>query len=146
MGNGYRSDDAAGLCVARRIRAQGLEGVIVYEGAADAFGLAAGESTLRTAILVDAVCSGAPPGTVFRFDARRGPIPERLFPRYSTHGLGVTATIDLIRLVDHLPRRLIVYGIEVESVEHGQGLSPIVSAACDRVVRRAVLDLSRGAR
>jgi hydrogenase maturation protease len=138
MGNGYRSDDAAGLCVARRIGALGLEGVTVYEDAADAFELAAGESALWTAILADAVCSGAPPGTVFRFDARRGPIPERLFPRYSTHGLGVAATIDLIRLVDHL--------LEAASLEHGQDLSPIVFAACDRVVRRIVLDLSRGAR
>ena len=146
IGADYRGDDAARLHVARQLKALGLDGVIVYEDAVDALSLPADGNGLSIAVLVDAVRSGASPGTVFRFDARRRPIPELLFSRYSTHGLGVGGTIDLIRAIGCLPQRLIVYGIEGATFQLGQELSPVVAAACDVITRRIVRDLLRYAR
>ena len=42
----------------------------------------------RMTWLVDAVCSGAPPGSLHRFDAGDRPLPAALF-RVSTHRLGL---------------------------------------------------------
>lgn len=56
-------------------------------------------------VLVDAVSSGAPPGTVHRLDPLKGPLPAELFRR-STHHLGVTEAVELARALDRLSDRL----------------------------------------
>ena len=59
-----------------------------------------------------AVVSGAPPGTVHRFDA----VSERAAcarpPCRSTHALGLADAVELARALGRLPRRLVVFGIE----------------------------------
>ena len=61
-------------------------------------------------VVVDAMCSGAPAGTVQRLDASREPLPAELF-RGSTHGLGLPEAIELARSLGRLPPSLVVYGI-----------------------------------
>jgi hydrogenase maturation protease len=83
-------------------------------------------------IVVDAVSSGAPPGTIHRLDPLSEPIPAALSQR-STHAFGLAETIELARTLDRLPPRLTVYGIEGERFTAGQQLSPPVAAAVDAV-------------
>jgi hydrogenase maturation protease len=82
--------------------------------------------------LVDAVSSGAEPGTVHRLDASEGELPAALF-RASTHHFGLAEAVELARAVGRLPRKTIVYGIEGDSFETGETLSPEVEAAAARV-------------
>ncbi len=80
------------------------------------------------AILVDAVCTGVPAGTVRVFD----PIPDtRLSAAEKTaHGFGVAESISLARKTGApLPQRLILIGIEGGQYELGRGLSDPVGAA-----------------
>ena len=56
-------------------------------------------------IVVDAVSSGAPPGTIHRLDPLAEPIPAAL-SQGSTHAFGLAETIELARALDRLPRRL----------------------------------------
>jgi len=83
-------------------------------------------------IIVDAVSSGAPAGTIHRLDPLSEPIPAAL-SQGSTHAFGLAETIELARALDRLPARLLVYGIEGERFEAGDELSPPVSAAVDAV-------------
>ncbi len=85
------------------------------------------------ALVVDGVSSGSPPGTLHRFEAADGPLPAELF-RSSTHALGVADAVELARELGRLPRRLGVYGIEGESFEVGEGLTPTVQAAVEQLV------------
>jgi hydrogenase maturation protease len=82
--------------------------------------------------LVDAVSSGADPGTVHRLDASEGELPAALF-RASTHHFGLAEAVELARAVGRLPRKTIVYGIEGGSFDTGQTLSPEVETAAARV-------------
>jgi hydrogenase maturation protease len=139
VGAAMRSDDAAGLHVARRLREHGFD-ALEQEGEPvallDAFG------GCKEVVLVDAVRSGAAPGTIHRLDASRDPLPATLRSSSSTHALGIGEAIELARALGRLPARVLVYGIEGERFEAGEGLSDAVTAAVEALVREL---LSRAA-
>jgi len=81
--------------------------------------------------LLDAVSSGAPAGTLHRFDATAAELPSALF-RTSTHHLGLAEAVELGRALGRLPAQLVVVGIEGERFDPGEGLSPAVEAAVAR--------------
>ena len=135
VGNDYRGDDAVGLAVARRIRNERLEGVTVREASGEGLALMEIWQVADSVILIDAVHSGARPGTVHRFDAGARPLPAPLF-HYSTHAFGLADAIELARALNQLPSRLEVYGVEGKNFEAGAALSPEVEAAARRVSQR----------
>jgi hydrogenase maturation protease len=116
--------------VARRLRAVGVRSI---EREGEPSGLLDAWSGEAHVILVDAVESGAGPGTVHRLDARAGPLPARLFSA-STHHLSVAEAVELGRSLGGLPGRLEVVGIEGARFEAGRGLSPEVERAVGEVV------------
>ena len=94
-------------------------------------------SAAQGAVVVDAVSSGAAPGTIHRLDARRDPLPAELF-RGSTHALSLVEAVELARALDRLPGRLLVYGIEGESFAVGGGLTAEVAQAVEEVVSELI--------
>ncbi|HHT9130352.1 MAG TPA: hydrogenase maturation protease [Candidatus Brocadiaceae bacterium] len=134
VGNAYRGDDVVGLVVAQHLKEQALEHVNVLEEGGDGVALMESWRNADTVILVDAVYSGAKPGTLHRFDAYAQPIPVKFF-HYSTHTFGVAEAIELSRTLNQLPPRLIIYGIEGKCFEAGAGLSFEVEEAARTVVK-----------
>jgi hydrogenase maturation protease len=135
VGNRYRGDDAVGRVVARRLAAVVPGHVEVLEGDGAATELLNAWAGVEAAIVVDAVVSGAPPGTVHRVDAHASPISPRIFGR-TTHGLGVAEAVALGRALGELPAHLVVFGIEAGPTGVGEDPSPPVLGAVDEVVRR----------
>jgi hydrogenase maturation protease len=139
VGNAYRSDDAAGLLVARRLHELGVE-VVEQEGEplalVDAFG------DRDTVVLVDAVHSGAQPGTVHRVDVSDGPLPTHLRSSTSTHAVGVGEAIELARALDRLPRRVLVFGLEGARFDAGTSLSAEVQAALEPLADAILAELA----
>lgn len=95
-------------------------------------------------LIVDAVLSGAEPGTVHRFDARQGPLPVRVF-RSSRQGLGVAQAVGLARALGRLPARLEVWGVEGRCFEAQPGLSSPVARAAEELVGLALAWIDRAA-
>jgi len=95
-------------------------------------------------IVVDATCSGAPPGTVRRFDAAREPLPAAP-PGASTHGLGLAEAVGLARALGRLPARLVLVGIEGADFSPGTGLTPAVAAGVAAAARRVREEIAAGA-
>lgn len=133
VGNRYRSDDAAGLEVARRLREMHPPGIRIVEGEGEPASLLQAWELVAEALVVDCVSSGAEPGTLHRFEPTREPLPVEMF-RPSTHALGVADAVELARALEKLPGRLAVYGIEGENFETGEGLTPAVAATVERLV------------
>ena len=131
VGNAYRGDDAAGLVVARRLRGRGVEAV-EQEGEPVAFVDRFYEHS--AVVVVDAVHSGATPGTLHRVDASKRPLPSELRGSPSTHALGLGEAIELARALERLPPRVLVYGIEGARFDAGAELSAEVQAAVGRLV------------
>ena len=136
VGNEYRGDDGAGIAVARRLRALFSTGVTVLEESGEGAALIQAWQGATWVILVDAVRSGSPPGTIHRLDARVAPMPTGFF-HYSTHAFSVAEAVELARSLDQLPPHLIVYGIEGENFTAGLKLSSAVEQAVEAVVERA---------
>lgn len=144
VGNPDRGDDAVGLHVARELgRAPVGDAAIlsIYERSGEATALMEAWAGARAVIVIDAVMSGAEPGTVHRLDAAAAVVPGSIL-RCSTHAFGVADAIELGRVLRTLPPRVTVYGIEGGTFEHGADLSPEVERAVVEVVARVRADVS----
>lgn len=133
VGNVLRGDDAAGLHVARRLVARGMENV--YESVGETASLMELWKGARVVLLADAAQSGAPAGTVTRLDASIQPLPAA-FLHCSTHAFGVAEAVELSRSLGTLPPKVIVFGIEGANFEHGAPLSPEVESGVADAVRQ----------
>jgi len=136
-GNRQRSDDGAGILVAERLRDLGIPAETRRGEAADLIEAWRGTDDV---IVVDAVVTGAPVGTVQAWDARQPLASARTTA--STHGLGVAEAIELARVLKCLPARLRVYGIEARRFEPRAEISPEVQRAIEEVVHRIIANLS----
>jgi hydrogenase maturation protease len=135
-GNRQRGDDAAGILVAERLRAFGVEAVACIGAATDLIEAWSGADDV---IMVDAVVSGAPVGTVQVWDGPRPHAAGRTTA--STHGLGLAEAIELARVLNRLPARLRVYGVEGRRFEPGAKISPEVQGAVEEMMQRIISDL-----
>lgn len=133
IGNAARRDDGVGVWVARQLATRLGAGADVRVLGDDGFALLDALAGAEAAILIDAVQSGAAPGTVHRFDVATRPLPPALL-RCSTHLLGIAEAIELARALGQLPARLAVYGIEGADFGIGEGLSSHVAAAAVALV------------
>ena len=136
-GNRQRSDDGAGILVAERLRELGIEADTRIGEAADLIEAWKGADDV---IIVDAVVTGAPVGTVQAWDDRQ-PLAS-VSTTASTHGLGVAEAIELAHVLNRLPARLRVYGLEGRRFEPGAEISFEVQRAIEEVVRRIIADVS----
>ncbi len=132
VGNPYRGDDGVGVAVLLlvgeslghdpRVRLAELDGEPVrmmqtWEGSS-------------TVWIVDATASERPPGTLHEVDATQLHESDRAWRGVGGgHALGLREAVDLAAVLGRLPDELRVLGIEGASFDHGEGLSPAVSAA-----------------
>ena len=140
VGNQYRKDDAAGLIVVRSLKNQAPAFLEIIEESGEGASLMERWREVDGVIMVDAVSSGAPPGTIHRLDARRQSIPTDFFS-YSTHAFSVAEAVEMARVLDQLPPRMIIYGIEGESFKFGTGLSPALESAVPQVAESILNDV-----
>ena len=143
VGNDFASDDGVGRYVARQLTALHLPGVTIQEQPGEAAELIEAWQGADVVFLVDAVHSGAKPGTVHRFEADAGPLPAEAFGDASTHAFGVAVAVELSRVLRTLPDRVAVIGIEGKSFEPGQGLSTETKKAADWVVHCLANEIRR---
>ncbi len=143
IGNALRRDDAAGLEIVRRVRARAEAGEIAtYEHEGEALALLDIWEGADAVVLVDAIRSGAEPGTIHRVDATSAAIPERLRGSSSTHAVGVGEAIELARALGRLPKAIVLLGVEGHRFEAGGVLSEevvaMVEKLADAVLREAI--------
>ena len=130
-GTAERGDDAAGLLVARRLRELGVD---ACEQSGEGLALMEGWTGSDAVILIDAVVTGRPSGTVTVWDASEAPVVAD-FCRCSTHAFGVAEAVQLARVLDRMPPRLLIYGIEGRQFDIGYPPSPEVVAASEKLAR-----------
>jgi len=134
IGNEFRRDDAVGLIAARCLRGRGVP---AEEHEGDPAALIERWARADGLILIDAVTSGAPPGTVHRLDVSDSPLNRELF-KSSTHALGLADTVELSRTLGTLPARVLVFGVEVRDLSAGVGLSSEVERALPALLEELV--------
>ena len=80
---------------------------------------------VSTVFLIDAVKSHSPLGTIHRYKEDE---IESNCKTFSSHGFGLAEAIQLGRVLDVLPKNLILYGIEVGDLT-SESLTPVIESA-----------------
>jgi len=132
VGNPMRRDDGVGLYVIKLLKktlAKESSAVVkVHRPTVEPERLISELATAReTFLIVDAVQTGADPGTIVC-----APLADTKFGYFATHNIPLRLIPGVVESTDSA----FVLGIEPRSVEFGEGLSPEVVAAADRMVRR----------
>ena len=148
LGNPLLRDDAVGLHVARQVRAalgdrEDVEDVEVVEEACGGLRLMERMVGFDRAILIDAIRSGRPPGTVLTLDPRE----MRTQHSASAHDVNLPTALALGRRTGaRLPAddRLSVIAVEADDVEtFGETMTDPVEAAVPRAAERVLAELDR---
>ncbi len=130
IGDPQRGDDGVGHAVIRRLETQSPKGVELQRHWGEGTALMAAWKGWERVILVDAMVSSGTPGSLRWFEGEALP-PPGLFP-YSTHRFGVAEALRMAAVLGELPGSWALLGIEGESFQAGNGLSPAVAAAVER--------------
>ncbi|HEX5189184.1 MAG TPA: hydrogenase maturation protease [Streptosporangiaceae bacterium] len=160
IGNSYRRDDGIGPAVAMALRELSPADVAIVISDGEPTGLLEAWSGAQRAVLVDAVRGPATQNTARPDTAIPGTesVPGRMHRSVlvpppaaaswaaagsaSTHRMGIADAIRLAAAVDRLPGRLVVFGVEVNDIGFGPGLSPAVAAAIPGVVQAVLAEFA----
>lgn len=126
VGNPYRRDDGVGLAVMAALP-DAVRAIEATGEPTELLNLWSGEPRV---VLVDAMSTGAAPGTVHVMvcrDGRWDTAPPS--SSASTHGLGVAEAVGLGHALGELPADIVLVGVEVADTAQGVGLSAPVAAA-----------------
>lgn len=152
VGNEFRSDDGVGWAVVDLLRERARHhplppGALLCKCDGEPARLLSLWEDACTSIVIDAARSDTHgrAGRVTRL-ALDGPLPQSEPGVTSSHGLSLAAAVELARVLDRLPRQLIVYTVEGEEFGLGFGLSAAVSAAVEPIARRVEQEIRRFAR
>ena len=93
-------------------------------------------------IIIDAMKSGQVPGTIVRVAGED--VPAAFRTRISPHQLGLSDLLAAAMLTDELPKNLVLFGVEPESIDIGLDLTETVEANLGKLIE-AVADELRAA-
>ncbi len=137
MGNLIYSDDGAGLRALWELEKDPRlpPGVNLVDGSIAGLPIISLIGNAERLLILDAVYVGATPGTVVRVgDKDLKAIPGGA----QVHELGVSDLISALRLMDRMPRELVLLGIQADSVAIGTKLTPAVESGLPRLVSESL--------
>ncbi|MEQ8716126.1 MAG: hydrogenase maturation protease [Acidimicrobiales bacterium] len=144
VGNRWRGDDGVGPAVIDLLRADGRLDTTVADLAeldGEATRLVDAMAHRSLAVVVDAMRSGAAPGTVRSLVAGEVDLPTTT--SLSSHGAGVAHAAGLAAALDRMPDRLVVIGVEISATADEGPLSAEVTAALPEAAARVVEEVRR---
>lgn len=134
LGNPLRSDDGAGALVLEGLRTEDTSSEVeLLDGGT--FGL---ETILEfrnreLVVILDAVDFGAAPGKWARFELD-ALLSGSTSECGNLHSLGLTDALRLAEALGLLPPRVVLYGVQPESLEYGHQISPGVRRAVPEIL------------
>ncbi|MEA3334563.1 MAG: hydrogenase maturation protease [Chloroflexota bacterium] len=145
IGNPWASDDGIGPVVVEKLRTHLLEQRPDLQTRVQLFTLSQPGLQLlefiegcQAVVIIDAVSSGSPPGTIHQIEWQPDVAISRHVERASTHGFGVAEVLALAQSLDRLPERIRLWGIEARTTAPGQALSPKVAAAIPACIEQII--------
>lgn len=143
LGNTIMTDDGFGVraveALSSRYRFQ--EGVRLLDGGTLGLDLLPYLEGVERLLIVDALEMREAPGTVFRLEGKD--VPRAFASKLSVHQMGVQDLLAVSELMGHLPRELVVWGVQPESIEMGTELTATVAAALEPVIGGVVGELRK---
>ena len=138
VGNLYRRDDGAGIHVVNHLKKKvpTIDAIDVALGSVEILEYMMGYEKV---IIVDAIVTGAEPGSYFHVNIAAMDDPPLIF---HSHGIDLITTLKLGNLLysDQMPKELMVIGIEVEdTLTISEECTPRVREAVNNVVDEIIV-------
>jgi hydrogenase maturation protease len=134
VGHPDRGDDAVGLEVAARLRAEGGDSLDVVSGAADAAAVLAQLEGVPAAIAVDCARGGGAPGSIVRLPGDVAAWPKARSS--SSHGNALADALALGAALGCLPQRFAAFAVVGQSFAIGAPISAPVRCAIPALTAR----------
>lgn len=128
LGNTIMADDGVGPRVVELLRQQGglPDGVELLDGGTLGLDLLPRLEGVRRLIIVDAVETGQPSGSLVRLSGDE--VPLALETKLSPHQMGLKDLLAVARLMDIVPAEVILIGVQPAIIEMDTALSPAVES------------------
>jgi hydrogenase maturation protease len=138
LGNVLCGDDGLGVAAVGLLnrRHAAPAGVDVLDGGTLGLALLSHLTGARRAILVDAVRTGARPGSFVRLEGKM--VMPTVLERLSPHQVGVADLLLAAQLIERAPEHLVLLGLVPDALDFGLGLSPAVARRLPDLVERIV--------
>lgn len=141
IGNILLQDEGVGVRVANQLK-QRFEippEVNVLDGGTAGMALLDDILDAHRVIVVDAVKTGDPPGTIVRLEGDE--VPALLQQGITPHQLGLFDLLGALTFAGRKPPQLVLFGIVPQSLDLSLALSPIIESKVDSVVDQVVAEL-----
>lgn len=142
VGNLIMGDEGLGVrCVERLEAAAALPaGVTVVDGGTSTNELLGDLEGLDLLVIVDAVVTGGPPGSLIRLEGDR--IPSALSNKLSPHQHGINDLLAHLQLLGRAPTRVVLHGAMPARIALGMDLSPEIEAVLPELMARVVAEVA----
>ena len=143
LGNTLNRDEGLGVFALEPLRARLPEDgpIELLDGGVLGMSLLPLVESCSHLLILDAVDTGAPPGTVTELSREEIPLFARL--KLSLHQLGFQEVLQFASVRGNLPERLGLVGAQPADMSVGVGLSPEIEAVLPEIAARAVAVLER---
>ena len=143
LGNPLRGDDGLGPRVVEELEQHELPvGVTAIDGGTGGLSLLRYLEEWKRVLIVDVAEVGLQPGQFVRFTPQQARLMEDGCS-FSVHGAGLGEALALGHALGRQLAEIVIYGLQPESLDWRQGLSPAVEAGLPALVE-AVLEESIG--
>jgi hydrogenase maturation protease len=142
IGNLLLQDEGAGVRAVEEFerKYEIPEGVELLDGGTSGIELLQYIQGKDCLILLDVVKSGKPPGTFIRLEGEN--VPALFQKKISPHQLGLSDLLATAQLIDRMPKRVVLFGIEPKTIETGLEMSEEVGGAIGGVADMVALELA----
>lgn len=143
LGNPLMGDDGFGLAVLARLQGDWElpASVELVDGGTWGMNLLPLIEDAEEVIFIDAIRTGAPPGTLIEIEGDR--LPKYLAHKLSPHQIDLKEVLGVAMLRGTLPGRLVAIGAESGRLELSTMLSPALEERVDDVARAVVNRLTK---
>jgi hydrogenase maturation protease len=141
LGNVLLGDDGIGAAAVARVERDYLipRGVRLLEGGTLGLSLLDEIAQTEHLILVDAVATGAPPGTLVRLDGAE--VMDAVRERLSVHQVGVADLLNAARLIGRYPHSVVLLGLVPAAITLAVARTRVVEAAIGDLVSAITLEV-----
>jgi len=141
IGNLVMGDDGVGVRVIQKLQRDyhPHPDVAVMDGGTLGLDLLPRLEGIERLIVVDALETGEPAGTLVRLTGSQ--IPLALETRVSAHQMGLRDLLAVARLMGHAPGEMVLLGVQPGSSGMGYGLTPAVEAQVDVLLEGVLREL-----
>ncbi len=143
LGNSIMTDDGFGVEVIRTLSSRyHFQGELcLLDGGTLGLDLLPYLEGVESLLIIDALDMHDEPGRIFRLQGEE--VPRAFASKLSVHQMGLQDLLAVAELQGHVPKRLVVWGVQPESIEMGTELTAVVNMAVCKVVDK-ILDELQG--